>query len=69
MFHFKYDNFKDWICFKVYVNGNLNLFLQNSRKIYRPPKAVKPGDIEAVDDLDERKLIELREVGGLLTEI
>lgn len=33
------------------------------KKPYNVPEAVKAGDVEALQDLDERKLIELKEVG------
>lgn len=36
-----------------------------SEKAYRPPKAVKSGDSGDIQDLDEIKLHELKEVGKL----
>lgn len=42
---------------------NPSLLEFDPKKPYNVPEAVKAGDVEALQDLDERKLIELKEVG------
>lgn len=46
------------------INEILNPPLKefDSKKLYEVPKAVQAGDVNALQDLDERKLIELKEV-------
>lgn len=36
----------------------------DAKKPYHVPEAVKSGDVNALQDLDERKLIELKEVSA-----